>query len=149
MITIRYLEIMESEDEIQYDIMRSTLIQSCHLFSDFLLDGEDDDDMVNYVIDTSSKLSLKAVYGGSRPNRKPNKPRIFEAAHNKIYEDYFQETPVYNESDFNRRFRMTKELFKRIMDRLPSHDNFFEQKEDAVGKLEASTLQKCVATYMS
>jgi len=48
-----------------------------------------------------------------------------EAAHNRLYQDYFAEDSVYNEHHFRRRFRMRKHLFLHIVEALGNHSEYF------------------------
>ncbi|ETV64690.1 hypothetical protein H257_18468 [Aphanomyces astaci] len=82
---------------------------------------------------------------GSTANRQPNLPRDSEAAHARIYRDYFGPNPIYGEAKFRRRFRMARPLFERIMDGVAMRDEYFLQRDDATGKHGLSPLQKCVA----
>lgn len=65
--------------------------------------------------------------------------------HNRLYDDYFGENPVYNEKIFRRRFRMRHELFFRICEGVIDFDEYFIQKRDAAGILGYSTFQKVTA----
>ena len=66
--------------------------------------------------------------------------------HNKLMRNYFVKNPIYPESYFRRRFRMSIELFKHIVEKLASHDRFFQQRRNAAGELGHSTFQKVTAT---
>lgn len=63
----------------------------------------------------------------------------------RLYNDYFSESPMYNESMFKRRFRMSCRLFLRIMESVQQHDNYFVQKVDALGRPGLSPYQKITA----
>ncbi|XP_013624196.1 PREDICTED: glutathione S-transferase T3-like [Brassica oleracea var. oleracea] len=52
---------------------------------------------------------------------------------------------AYPDNLFHRRFRMNKPLFMKIVDRLSNEMKFFQQKQDGLGRLSLSTLQKCTA----
>ena len=41
-------------------------------------------------------------------NRNPNKERDSEAGHHQLMKDYLDNDAIYNEADFERRFRVTK-----------------------------------------
>ncbi|XP_062559285.1 uncharacterized protein LOC134224034 [Armigeres subalbatus] len=82
---------------------------------------------------------------GSRPGRSPNVDRMFSFGHDKIYNDYFRENCVYNEETFELRFRIPKNLFLEIMQRLQDRYEYFRLRHDATGKPGLSTLQKCTA----
>ncbi|KAK9137520.1 hypothetical protein Sjap_008114 [Stephania japonica] len=64
-----------------------------------------------------------------------------------LFDDYFAENPRYNEDMFRRRYRMSRNLFLRIVDAVKSRDNYFQQGRDGVGKLGLSTLQKVTAAF--
>ncbi|XP_073021858.1 uncharacterized protein [Primulina eburnea] len=72
-----------------------------------------------------------------------NRDRL--AAKQRLYNDYFFESPMYNESMFKRRFRMSRRLFLRIMESVQQHDNYFVQKVDALGRPGLSPYQKITA----
>ena len=57
----------------------------------------------------------------------------------------FFDNPVYGEREFHRRFRMSQRLFLHIVDVIKQHDNYFNQRRDASGKLGLSTFQKVTA----
>ncbi|POW20220.1 hypothetical protein PSHT_03762 [Puccinia striiformis] len=46
----------------------------------------------------------------------------------KLHQDYLSAEPTYNDSDFKRRFRITKTLFTRIRQDLVEFDDYFLQK---------------------
>ncbi|XP_018487830.2 uncharacterized protein LOC108858395 [Raphanus sativus] len=84
------------------------------------------------------------------PEPKERKKRIFiernrEEGDNKLWQDYFSETPTYDHSLFRRRFRMNKPLFLRIVHRLSTEVPYFQATEDAAGRRSLSPLQKCTA----
>ncbi|XP_052143087.1 uncharacterized protein LOC127762654 [Oryza glaberrima] len=53
-----------------------------------------------------------------------------------------RDPPVYNAKLFRRRFRMSRELFLRIVASVEAHDDYFRQRLNAVGLLGATALQK-------
>uniref|UniRef100_A0A0D3AS20 No apical meristem-associated C-terminal domain-containing protein n=1 Tax=Brassica oleracea var. oleracea TaxID=109376 RepID=A0A0D3AS20_BRAOL len=55
------------------------------------------------------------------------------------------DTPMYPENFFRRRFRMNKPLFMKIVHRLSTKVEFFREKQDALGRSSLSPLQKCIA----
>ncbi|XP_024007289.1 uncharacterized protein LOC112083492 [Eutrema salsugineum] len=68
-----------------------------------------------------------------------------ESAHDRLFNDYFSETPLYNDAMFRRRYRMSRSLFLRIINAVENHDNYFTQKRDTIGRLGLSSLQKGTA----
>uniref|UniRef100_A0A453CWJ5 Uncharacterized protein n=1 Tax=Aegilops tauschii subsp. strangulata TaxID=200361 RepID=A0A453CWJ5_AEGTS len=92
-------------------------------------------------------LNKKPKHGGSVVGRqKLWRDRI--DAHNRLMRNYFAENTTYPESYFWRHFRMSIELFKRIAEKLASHDRFFQQRRNAAGELGHSTFQKVTAALL-
>uniref|UniRef100_A0A0D3A674 DDE Tnp4 domain-containing protein n=1 Tax=Brassica oleracea var. oleracea TaxID=109376 RepID=A0A0D3A674_BRAOL len=88
--------------------------------------------------------------GHQEEARKQRKKRAYiernrEEGHNRLWDDYFSETPTYPENFFRRRFRMNKRLFMHIVDRLSSEVQYFQEKKDGIGRNSLSALQKCTA----
>ena len=48
-----------------------------------------------------------------------------ESADHRSFYDYFAESPRYNDQMFRRRFRMSRSLFLRIVDKVEARDNYF------------------------
>ncbi|XP_048634317.1 putative nuclease HARBI1 [Brassica napus] len=67
-----------------------------------------------------------------------------EGGHTRLVNDYFRENATYS-AQFRRRFRMNKGLFMRIVLALQENFVFFQQRQDATGRLGHSPLQKCTA----
>ena len=81
------------------------------------------------------------------PEPKERKKHIFiernrEEGHQKLWNDYFSDTPTYTPKLFRRRFRMNKSLFLRIVHRLSTEVPYFQPTEDATGRSSLSPLQK-------
>ena len=70
-----------------------------------------------------------------------------EAADRILFADYFADNPRYNDGMFRRRFRMSRNLFLRIVDAVKQHDNYFAQQSDGLGRLGLSTLEKATAVF--
>ncbi|XP_021858795.2 uncharacterized protein [Spinacia oleracea] len=68
-----------------------------------------------------------------------------EEGHNRLFNDYFAENPVYSDKQYRRRFRMRRPLFCCIMNKMVENDVFLQQRRNAAGKLGLSGLQKCTA----
>uniref|UniRef100_A0A0D3CAE9 GRF-type domain-containing protein n=1 Tax=Brassica oleracea var. oleracea TaxID=109376 RepID=A0A0D3CAE9_BRAOL len=68
-----------------------------------------------------------------------------EEGHNHLWNDYFIENPTYSRSLFRQGFRMNKSLFQRIVHRLSTEIQYFQQSEDATGRSSLTPLQKCTA----
>ncbi|XP_073280619.1 uncharacterized protein [Primulina huaijiensis] len=96
--------------------------------------------VASYIIQQEEEVT----HGGSIPGN------IFirrdrEIADRKLFNDYFAENPVYNEAMFRRRFRMSRNLFLRIVDGIQNHDVYLIQRSDSLGRLGLSTNQKATA----
>jgi hypothetical protein len=85
--------------------------------------------------------------GGSKPGKAPNKDRDFAMAHDRLVQDYFSgENSIYNEVDFERRFRVSRPVFNRIYDAI-LYKGKFSHKKDATGKLGIHPLVRTVACF--
>ncbi|XP_062155181.1 uncharacterized protein LOC133863235 [Alnus glutinosa] len=65
--------------------------------------------------------------------------------HQRLFLDYFAESPVYPPNKFRRRFRMQRSLFNRIQIAIEAHEPYFVQRRNAAKKLGHSSLQKMTA----
>ncbi|XP_062085287.1 uncharacterized protein LOC133791374 [Humulus lupulus] len=65
--------------------------------------------------------------------------------HQRLFDDYFSDEPVYTEYQFRRRFRMCRHVFLHIVQALENHSEYFHTRFDAVGRRGLSPLQKCTA----
>src|ERR1044072_277268 len=81
----------------------------------------------------------------SMPKRRTVVDRSREEGHNRLFNDYFSENPIYIDVQFRRRFRMHRHVFLRIVDALGNHDEYFQMRVDATGKMGLSPLQKCTS----
>lgn len=86
-------------------------------------------------------------WGGSRDGRSPNKDRDFQGAYEKVVRDYFNgRDSLYDENDFERRFRVSRSIFTRVHDALMGKDPFI-RKMDATKKLGIYPLVKLVGCF--
>ena len=65
--------------------------------------------------------------------------------HQRLFQDYFAESPVYPLNVFQRRFRMNCSLFLHIKSNIEEEDENFVQKRNAAGVLGLSSIQKMTA----
>ena len=65
--------------------------------------------------------------------------------HDRLFHDYFAETPVYPPNVFQRRFRMCRSLFLCIHSRVEATEPYFVQKRNTANTLGLSSLQKMTA----
>ncbi|KAG5593990.1 hypothetical protein H5410_035222, partial [Solanum commersonii] len=65
-----------------------------------------------------------------------------ETANDNLFHDYFSATSHFNDAIFRHRYRISRNLFLRIIDAIKDHDMYFEQRIDALGRFGLSSLQK-------
>ncbi|KAL9661783.1 hypothetical protein QQ045_026611 [Rhodiola kirilowii] len=78
-------------------------------------------------------------------SRQPNRQRQRGSRGQNLLEDYFVDRPIFSEINFRRRYRMSSNLFNRIMTKLYNHDDYWHQRRDAAGVLGLLTEQKMTA----
>jgi len=64
-----------------------------------------------------------------------------------LYNDYFAENPKFTETQFQRRFRMSRRLFLRIVNAVEAHNPYFKQMTNALDVLGLSCLQKVTTAH--
>ncbi|XP_047948846.1 uncharacterized protein LOC125194642 [Salvia hispanica] len=85
-----------------------------------------------------------AVARVPRPiRRRTYVPREHDVAHERLFADYFAENPRWGPNVFHRRFRMSRDLFLRIVHTLEGRDEYFQYREDGIGRPGLTPLQKC------
>ncbi|KAJ9564903.1 hypothetical protein OSB04_000869 [Centaurea solstitialis] len=80
-----------------------------------------------------------------RRSKAPNIDRGRVEANARLMADYFDDNPMYPEKTFKRRFRMSRNLFTRIVYDLYTLYPYFQQQYDATGLPGLSPYQKCTA----
>jgi hypothetical protein len=75
------------------------------------------------------------------PRRYVDRPR--EQASQQLMDDYFSPNPVYNETQFRRRFRMRRPLFLKIVEALSGWSEYFTLRPDALNHPGFSPIHKC------
>ncbi|GJX96517.1 hypothetical protein Tco_0352315 [Tanacetum coccineum] len=76
-----------------------------------------------------------------------------EGAEDRLMDDYFDDLCKYPLYYFRRRYRMSRELFLKIVkdistyeaDPLPKHFKFFKVRPDCTGRMSLSVIMKCTA----
>ncbi|KAG5549109.1 hypothetical protein RHGRI_014472 [Rhododendron griersonianum] len=68
-------------------------------------------------------------------------------AQNRLFDDYFVESPVFPLHYFQRRFQMSHSLFLRIHNAVKAHEPYFIEKRNVAGKLGLSSLQKMTIAF--
>ncbi|KAK1612943.1 hypothetical protein QYE76_036616 [Lolium multiflorum] len=74
------------------------------------------------------------VHRGSLPGRAAALDRKRERGHDQLFTDYFQPKALFTPAMFRPRFRMSRPLFRRIMDDVKLYDDYFCANVDAIGK---------------
>ena len=67
------------------------------------------------------------------------------SGNSRLLNDYFVENPVYDETLFHKRFRLSRPLFMRILHTLQQHNNYFVQRRNAANTVGLSGEQKMTA----
>jgi len=111
---------------------------------DLLEEDEEEEELIHDLLFQRRPPGVvtKRRRGGSQPGRSPNKRRNYHERHVRLLEQYFGPFPVYSANDFRRRFRMRQQLFHKVMTAVTAYDSFFEQKQDAAGRVSISSLLK-------
>ncbi|XP_050891427.1 uncharacterized protein LOC127096941 [Lathyrus oleraceus] len=122
---------MDSDNSDNYDQEFWELVEE-----EFMDDSDEEQQLQNERRSGSS----------SRPKRRTTVDRGREEGHNRLFNDYFSENPVYTDVQFRRRFRMHRHVFLQIVDSLGNHDEYFQMRVDATGKMGLSPLQKCTSS---
>ncbi|XP_047961986.1 uncharacterized protein LOC125206808 [Salvia hispanica] len=88
--------------------------------------------------------TAKAEARVPRPiRRRTYVPREHDVAHERLFADYFAENPRWGANVFHRRFIMSRDLFLRIVHMLEGRDEYFQYREDGIGRPGLTPLQKC------
>ncbi|XP_028110415.1 uncharacterized protein LOC114308915 [Camellia sinensis] len=103
--------------------------------------------------DSDDELEIVAVLKmeeESRSRRGSMQRRLFIRrntleGHQRLFLDYFAESPTYPPNVFRRRFRMNRSLFFRIHSTLKAHEPYFVQKRNGARVLGLSSYQKMTA----
>jgi hypothetical protein len=107
-----------------------------NLFWSSIIVDESLDEAVEVAISTLAGAEdyEPGPWGGSHPGKSPNKDRDFAGAYDRLITDYFSgEDSVYDEQDFERRFRMPRSIFEKVHDGIMGRGSFI-QREDCTGK---------------
>jgi len=95
------------------------------------------------------RIARRRQYHGSTAGRRANKRRDFGAGVHKLLRDYCGvggPSPIFDERDFETRFRVPRAAFRRVYQAVKD-EPFFQQRINATGKLRAHPLKKQVAAF--
>ena len=107
-------------------------------------DSDDDFEIITLLSLEEERLERERVstsHHGSVPSRRFIQ-RDHEQGLQRLFQDYFAESPVYPSNVFRRRFQMNHSLFLHIKSNLEEKDEYFVQKRNVAGVLGLSFLQK-------
>ena len=90
----------------------------CSLFRKLLFDDSDEDEIMNRRLKSSIL---------QRKHRRYIR-RNHLAGNERLYLDYFAESPIYPPNLYRRRFRMSRSLFLRIQFKVEAYETHFIQK---------------------
>ena len=114
-----------------------------------LQEEEDTDVSMRFLTEEvlTSSDEEEGQHGGSKVGRAPNKKRDFTPACQRVVNNYFNgPQSVYDDKDFECRFRMSRRIFNQIYDAVMGTDPFV-QKKDCLGKLGIHPLVKLHIAY--
>ncbi|XP_062217726.1 uncharacterized protein LOC133917930 [Phragmites australis] len=121
--------------------MSSSASKDMFLFSSDLSDEED-----KLMLLLTIEEEQLAAQGRSHQRSSVPGHAVIDRGHQegaaRLFWDYFANSPVYGDTLFRHRFRMSRSLFLRTSTAMEHNDPWFRQKRDATGKLGLSPLQK-------
>jgi hypothetical protein len=85
------------------------------------------------------------LQGGLVPGKAPNKNRQRDVGALLLYSEYFADNAINTPKEFCRRFRMNKELFMKMVQRVREYDDYFKYKTDCTRKWGFMSVQKWTA----
>ena len=106
--------------------------------------SDDDEEVLSEFVEFA-EFAWNAYQAHQHVPRRRYIPRDHVAAHNRLVNAYFGENPLHDDVTFRRRFRMSRELFTRIVREVTDHSTYFQQTNDARGVPGISLLVKCTA----
>jgi hypothetical protein len=141
----------DHDDDEFFDVAASEEEQS---FQEMLSDSSDDDEIIQLMLssaasarqtvelmidlleDDESNESGREWGTGSKPGKAKNKARDFVGAYQRLFKNYFSTNPpsVYNETNFERRFRMPRTVFDRIRETIIGKGLFQEKTVNLSGE---------------
>ncbi|XP_076914575.1 uncharacterized protein LOC143573635 [Bidens hawaiensis] len=104
-----------------------------------------EDEAIFSAVLEAARLVVQNCESSQPLERRPHLQRDRVGAHDRLMKDYFSPDATFDSERFRRRFRMSHQLFLRIVGDLESVYAFFQQRADARGKPGYSTMKKCTA----
>ena len=117
--------------------------EALHLLQD---DMDMDGVMYDFMFESSSS-EMEEEEERTRKGKSPNKDRDFVLANQLVIKHYFNgRDSIYDEKDFERRFRCPRSVYNRVHDALMGQDPFVHKK-DCTGKMGVHPLVKLIACF--
>ena len=123
------------------DIIDALSAGSFDTIDDFIFNDDDEsddefDDMMDEIDDNMDSINPPELVDGRRGRNTRGPKRNFdqEIAYKNLTRHYFSLTPVFDDKQFERYFRITKCHFEKIMQELPKISPFFRDSVDATGE---------------
>ncbi|XP_076948964.1 uncharacterized protein LOC143621420 [Bidens hawaiensis] len=110
---------------------------------DVISDSDSGDEVIFSAILDAARVLVEHCKSSQPLTRRPHRQRDHVGAHERLMQDYFSPDATFDAEQFRRRFRITRQLFLRIVGDLERDYDFFQQRDDARGKPGYSPLQKC------
>ncbi|GKE20015.1 ALP1-like protein [Tanacetum coccineum] len=109
----------------------------------FFGSSSDDEDEVNSELAFFTEACSAAIEA-SKPKRTQNQVERYRyAAHDCLVAAYFSEHP--HEATFRTRFRMSRRLFTRLVQKISDHCPYFQVRPDCSRRIGISALVKCTS----
>ena len=112
---------------------------------DVISDSDSGDEVILSAVLDAARVLVEHCESSQPQTRRPPRPRDRVGAHERLIQHYFSPDATFSAEQFRRRFRMSRQLFLRIVGDLERDYDFFQQRDDARGIPGYSPLQKCTA----
>jgi hypothetical protein len=103
------------------------------------MEQEEFEEAFDQWVEDSSEQPQRLRWGGSTVGRR-QVYRDREVGHDRLFRDYFADTPTYGSVKFRRKFCTRRELFLSTVECVCAFDQWFVQRPDAVGRMDLSSL---------
>ncbi|XP_076925350.1 uncharacterized protein LOC143588137 [Bidens hawaiensis] len=110
---------------------------------DVISDSDSGDEVIFSAILDDARVLVEHCERSQPLTRRPHRQRDRVGAHEWLMQDYLSPDATFDAEQFRRRFRLSRQLFLRIVGDLERDYAFFQQQDDARGKPGYSPLQKC------
>ncbi|XP_076943373.1 uncharacterized protein LOC143613585 [Bidens hawaiensis] len=115
----------------------------CHYVTEKeLRDSGSEDEVLFSAIRYAAQILVEHCESTQPRTRRPHLQRDRVGAHDRLVKDYFSTDVTFDSERFRHRFRMSRQVFLRIVGDLKRDFAFFQQREDERGKPGFSPMQK-------